>query len=71
MGYERLPYHVVWDCKFDDRRKARVVLQGDKQEATTDESTAIHSTYEIHEGVLSPTSYLTSDRIGVAGDESE
>ena len=32
-GYERLPYHVVWDCKFDYCRKARVVLQGDKQEA--------------------------------------
>ena len=37
-GYERLPYHVVWDCKFDYRRKARVVLQEDKQEAITDES---------------------------------
>ena len=37
-GYERLPYHVVWDCKFDYRRKARVVLQGDEQEAVTEES---------------------------------
>ena len=37
-GYERLPYHVVWDCKFDFQRKARVVLQGDKQVAPTDDS---------------------------------
>ena len=37
-GYERLPYHVVWDCKFDFRRKARIVLQGDKQTAPTDDS---------------------------------
>ena len=37
-GYERLPYHVVWDCKFDFRYKARVVLEGNKQNAPTDDS---------------------------------
>ena len=36
--YERLPYHLVWDCKFDYRRKCRVVLQGDKQMSETDQS---------------------------------
>ena len=37
-GYERLPYHLVWDCKFDYRRKCRIVLNGDKQYAETDDS---------------------------------
>ena len=37
-SYEQLPYHIVWDCKFDFCRKACVVLQGDKQEAVTNES---------------------------------
>ena len=46
-GYERLPYHVVWDCKFDYRRKARVELQGDKQVAPADDA---------YSGVVSLTS---------------
>ena len=37
-GYERLSYHVVWDCQFDNHRNPHVVLQGDKQESITDES---------------------------------
>ena len=28
----------MWDCKYDYRRKARVVLQGDKQRAETDDA---------------------------------
>jgi len=27
-GYKRVPYHFVYDCKFDLRRKARLVLNG-------------------------------------------
>ena len=45
-GYERSPYHVVWDCKLDFRRKARIVLQGDKQTAIT---------YDSYSGVVSLT----------------
>ena len=37
-GYERLPYHVVWDCKFDYQRKAGVVLQDNKQIAPADDA---------------------------------
>lgn len=29
-GYKRIPYHFVFDCKFDLRRKARFVLNGDR-----------------------------------------
>ena len=27
-GYKRIPYHIVYDCKFDLRRKARLVAGG-------------------------------------------
>lgn len=27
-GYRRVPYHIIYDCKFDLRRKARLVLNG-------------------------------------------
>ena len=32
-GYSRIPYHFVWDCKFDLRRKCRLVLGGNFTEA--------------------------------------
>ena len=28
--YKRVPYHIVYDCKFDLRRKARLVVQGNR-----------------------------------------
>ena len=27
-GYSRIPYHLIYDCKFDQRRKCRLVLGG-------------------------------------------
>ena len=30
--YKRLPYHVIFDCKFDGRRKARLVVNGSKSD---------------------------------------
>ena len=29
-GYLKIPYHLVCDCKFDGRRKARLVAGGHK-----------------------------------------
>lgn len=29
---QRIPYHIVWDCKFDGRRKARLVAGGNHTE---------------------------------------
>ena len=37
-GYQKLPYHVVFDVKFDLRRKARLVVGGDHQTGPKDES---------------------------------
>ena len=37
-GYQKLPCHVVFDVKFDLRRKARLVVGGDHQTGPKDES---------------------------------
>jgi len=29
-GYVKIPYHFMFDCKFDGRRKARLVAGGDR-----------------------------------------
>ena len=36
--YQQLPYHMVFDVKFDLRRKARLVVGGDHQMGPKDES---------------------------------
>ena len=36
--YQRLPYHMVFDVKFDLRRKARLVVGGNFQQGPKDES---------------------------------
>ena len=36
--FQRLPYHMVFDVKFDLRRKARLVVGGDHQTGPKDES---------------------------------
>ena len=36
--YQKLPYHMVFDVKFDLRRKARLVEGGNFQEGPKDES---------------------------------
>ena len=35
-GYQRIYMHIVWDCKFDLRRKARLVCSGNLTPPTTD-----------------------------------
>ena len=37
-GFQKLPYHMVFDVKFDLRRKARLVVGGDHQTGPKDES---------------------------------
>ena len=43
-GYQLIPYHVVFDCKFDFRRKARLVAGGNFTEAPPPE--------DIYSGVV-------------------
>ena len=31
-GYKRIPYHIVFDVKFDGRHKARLVAGGNRTE---------------------------------------
>eukprot|EP00978_Attheya_sp_CCMP212_P012060 scaffold29942_cov44-Attheya_sp.AAC.1 len=44
-GYQLIPYHIVFDCKFDFRRKARLVAGGNFTEAPPPE--------DIYSGVVS------------------
>ena len=37
-GYQKSPYHVVFDVEFDLRRKARLVVGGDHQTGPKDDS---------------------------------
>eukprot|EP00978_Attheya_sp_CCMP212_P035696 scaffold156893_cov59-Attheya_sp.AAC.1 len=43
-GYQLIPYHIVFDCKFDFRRKARLVAGGNFTEAPPPE--------DIYSGVV-------------------
>ena len=44
-GYIQIPYHFVYDVKFDQRRKARLVLVGHKTPEVPD--------VEVYSGVVS------------------
>ena len=44
-GYLKIPYHLVFDCKFDGRRKARLVAGGHKTPHVSPE--------EVYSGVVS------------------
>ena len=35
-GYQRVHVHIIWDCKYDLRRKARLVCSGNLTPPTTD-----------------------------------
>eukprot|EP00978_Attheya_sp_CCMP212_P009067 scaffold21363_cov33-Attheya_sp.AAC.6 len=43
-GYQLIPYHIIFDCKFDFRRKARLVAGGNFTEAPPPE--------DIYSGVV-------------------
>eukprot|EP00978_Attheya_sp_CCMP212_P039056 scaffold199471_cov16-Attheya_sp.AAC.1 len=43
-GYQLIPYHIVFDCKFDFRRKACLVAGGNFTEAPPPE--------DIYSGVV-------------------
>ena len=36
-GYIKIPYHLVFDCKFDGRRKSRLVAGGHKTPSVSPE----------------------------------
>ena len=44
-GYVKIPHHFVFDCKFDGRRKARLVARGHKTPDVAPE--------EVYSGVVS------------------
>ena len=44
LGYKRIPYHIVYACKFDLRRKARLVAGGHRTEPLKE---------DIYSGVVS------------------
>ena len=45
QGYVKIPYHFVFDCKFDGRRKARLVAEGHRTPDVAPE--------EVYSGVVS------------------
>ena len=51
VGYSRIPYHIVYDVKWDRRRKARLVANGNMVDPCDD---------DIYSGVVS----IESLRIG-------
>jgi len=44
-GYIKIPYHIIFDCKFDGRRKARLVAGGHRTPSVAPE--------EVYSGVVS------------------
>ncbi len=45
VGYTKIPYHLIWDVKFDGRRKCRMVAGGHRTPSVAPE--------EVYSGVVS------------------
>jgi hypothetical protein len=57
--YQRIPYHMIFDCKFDGRRKGRLVAGGNHSVVTSE---------EVYSGVVGIETAMEADLKVIAAD---